>query len=504
MVAIPLKSGAYQAESLIANAQRCINMFPEVNPASTDPKFPTTHYPRPGLKQLSAPPQPGAARGAFTASNGDPFAVIGQQIYYIDANFVFNPIGNLQTALTTPVSGSDNGTNAVIVDGSPQGVSITLGAPYSAASVAQIADPNFLGADRVDFNDSFLVFNKPGTNEWYSSLSQQVAFNGLFVGIKTAWPGIILGVLCVGREVWIIGTRKSEIWYNAGGVPFPFNILPGVIIEHGCAAKYSLAKMDTNLYWLSQSPEGARMVMRGNTQHVAQRISTHAIEKEFLTYPRVDDCIGSTYQIEGHSFYELHFPTADVTWAFDAATEQWWQDASIDRNGRLHRARNTFPFYAYGKNLALDFATGALYQIDLLTLTDNGMPIPWLRSFPHLANENHYLQLPEIIADVETGTRAGTGEDVQFLSPWSAGFNQGFGPLTQVPVPVVNLRISRDGGYTFGNYRPKQRVSSGRYRSMMRWRGNGMARDWVLEFSSTAEMSGALNGGYVDPIAATA
>jgi hypothetical protein len=108
--------------------------------------------------------------------------------------------------------------------------------------------------------------------------------------------------------------------------------------------------------------------------------------------------------------------------------------------------------------------------------------------------------MASIVADVETGTRPGTGETGQLIGPWSAGFNSGFGPLTSVPAPTINLRISRNAGAIYGNNRPKQMISSGRYRSMMRWRGNGIARDWILEFSSTSAMSGALNGAYVDPI----
>jgi hypothetical protein len=262
--------------------------------------------------------------------------------------------------------------------------------------------------------------------------------------------------------------------------------------------------MDTYVYWLSQSPEGARMAMRLTSGNVAQRISNHGVESEWLSYARVDDAIGSVYQIKGHSFYCLHFPTADRTWVYDAATEQWWEDGWFDNNGVQHRARGAFTAYAYGKNLALDWATGALYQIDQQTLTDNGQPIPWVRSFPHYTDELKYVNMAAIVADVETGTGVGTGENGQFNSPWSAGFSSGFGPITQVAAPTVNLRISRDGGTRYGNNRPKMGVSSGRYRTMMRWRGNGTARDWVIEFSSTAEMAKALQGAYVEPIGATA
>jgi len=502
MVAIALRSGAYFSESYIASAQRSINLYSEKNPEDIDPKFPVTQYVRPGLKVLANPPQFVAGRCLYRSTTGFLFAVIGQQVFYIDQNWKFTQIGALLSNRTTPVYMADNGTMAFVVDGSVFGYTITLPTPTAPIPVmVQTADPNFLGADRVDFIDTFLIFNKPNTNQWYCTTSNSTTFNALFIGVKTAWPDPILCCIAIEREVWIFGPQKSEPWFNAGATPFPFQILPGIIIEQGCVAKYSPQKMDTNVYWLSQSPEGARMAMRGNAQNVAQRISNHGIESEWLKYPRVDDVIGSVYQINGHSFYSLHFPTQDITWTFDQATNQWFEDASIDSNGVLHRSHAAFTAYCYGLNLALDWANGTLYQIDKQTLTDNGVPIPWIRSFPHFTNELKRITLSSITADVDTGTRPGTSETNKFLSPWSSGFNSGFGPLTQVQAPTVTLRISKDGGANYGNNRPLQGMSSGRYRKLMRWRGIGFSRDFVIELSSTAEMSGALNGVYVDPVA---
>jgi len=496
MVALPLTSGAYSSESYIASAQRCVNLFPEKNPDNIKAPFPVTHYPRPGLKLLKNAPAPGLARCIYQTTKGDLYAVISQTVYYIDRDYNYTVVGNLLTSATTPVYIVDNGVSALVVDNSPQGYTINL----TTRVMTEITDANFYGSTRADFIDSFIILNKPGTNEWYSTLSDTVTFNALYVGIKTAWPDNILCVVAIEREVWLFGPQKSEVWFNAGATPFPFQIMPGVIIEQGCVAQYSPAKMDTNVYWLSESPEGARMVMRGNAQNVAQRISTHAIEKAMLGYAKVDDAIGSVYQILGHSFYKLHFPSADTTWGYDEATQQWHEDNSIDLHGDFHRAKNTFCAYAYGINLALDWTNGSLYQIDPFTYTDNGTAIPWIRSFPHFTNDLKYVNLSAITADVETGTRPGTGEVTQYTSPWSSGFSSGFGPLGQVAAPTVSLRISRNGGAKYGNNRLKAGNSSGRYRAMMRWRGNGLSRDWVLEFSSTAEMCGALNGAYVDPI----
>lgn len=503
MTAIPLLSGAYSSQSYIASAQQCINLYPEKNPEETRPVMPVTLYPRPGLPLLNPCPVPGPGRCLYGATDGSLYAVIGQNVFYIDPDWTFHPIGALATQLATPVSIVDNRISALIVDGSPQGYQITLKTPTD--QIVQIGDPNFLGSTRADYIDSFIILNIPGTNQWYATLSGQIVpFNALFVGVKTAWPDNILCTVAVEREVWLFGPKKSEVWYNAGTVPFPFQILPSVMIEQGCAAQYSPAKMDTNVYWLSQSPEGDRMVMKGTNQNVAERISTHAIEAEFRKYQRVDDAIGSVYQITGHSFYKLHFPTADKTWGYDQATKQWHEDNWIDNNGVLHRARNTFCAFAYGRNVGLDWANGNLYAIDPNFFTDNGQPIPWIRSFPHVDSELRQLSHSSFIADVETGTRPGTGETGQFMSPFSGGFSSGFGPITQVPAPTINLRCSRDGGVTFGNNRPKGRVSSGRYRSLERWRANGIARDMVFELSSTAEMCGALNGAYIDPVIGSA
>jgi hypothetical protein len=509
MTAIPLTAGAYSAQSLIANAQRCVNLYPEINPKNAEPNMPVTHYVVPGLGVLGAGPgAPAPGRCLYRSTrgtadpNGDLFAAVGQNIYFIDPDFKFNLLGSVQSAApSTPVSMADNGTDILIVDNSAQGYQIHI----ATKAFTQIGDPNFLGSTRADFLDSFILLNVPGTNQWYCTTSDTIIpFNALYIGIKTAWPDNVMCVVAIEREAWVFGPQKSEPWYNAGAVPFPFQLLPGVIIEQGCQAVYSPAKMDTFVYWLAAAPEGGYMAMKGGAQNQAVRISTHAIEAEWKKYPRVDDAIGSVYQIEGHSFYYLHFPAADKTWGFDAATEQWHEKNWIDNNGVLHRSRDTFTAFAYGKNLALDWANGTLYEVSADILTDAGQPIPWIRSFPHIVNELKYVSHPVFMADVETGTRPGTGEAPQFLSPWSSGFSSGFGPLSQITVPVVNFRMSVDAGYHFGKLRPKRNISSGRNRPAMRWRGLGIARDAVFELSSTAEMCGALNGAYIDPIPATA
>lgn len=494
MPRIPLTSGAYSSASLIANAQRCVNLFPQANPRETNPPVPVTHYQRPGETPLSTPPTPGRGRALYTATNGDLYAVRDQEVFYIDPNFVWHSVGFLLTATTTPVIFADNGSDAVLVDGDISGNNIDL----ATRVMTVIGDPNFLGATRVDFIDSFLVFNQPNTRNWYSTLANQAVFNALYVGVKTAWPDNIVTLVTVERAVWILGKYKSELWFNAGAVPFPFQIQPGLIIEHGCVAPYSAAKQDVNCYWLSQSPEGARMVMKG-TQNLAQRISTHAIEAEFLKYPRVDDAIGSTFQITGHAFYCLDFPTADKTWVFDQATDQWHEWTHIDVNGIPHRARVPFKAYAYGKNLGLDWNTAQLYQLDNTNSTDNGLPIQFLRSFPHIVSqESQRITLWKVIADIEVGNGTGTVQVPTLERPWSLGFSAGFGPSTLVEPPLISLRVSRDRGASYGNAIMVPMGAQGQYLTRPTWNRLGYMVDAVIELSWSTPMHTAMNGAFIE------
>lgn len=440
----------------------------------------------------------------FGSTQGQLFAVISQAVYYIDPNFVWHLLGSLLTPEGSPVVIADNGSNAIVVDGDKSGNNINLLATPLPTMTILDGDPNFQGGTGVDFLDSFLILDIPNTNQWYSTESQVITFNPLFVGQKTAWPDKLRRVIAIERQALLLGHKKSEVWYNAGSVPFPFQIVPGVIVEQGCVAAYSAAKMDTNAYWLSESPEGDRIAMRMDARNVAQRISTHALEFEWKSYARVDDAVGAAFQINGHSFYQIHFPTQDITWVYDEASRQWAQWAWIDSNGILHRSRDTFHAYAYGKTLALDWANGNLYEVTSNALTDNGNVIPWIRSFPHVVNEMKYVNQSCFVADVATGTLSGSTDAVTYSSPWSQGFSSGFGPSTMVPAPTVALRVSRDGGKTWGNNRLKTRAAAGYYRSLMRWRANGLARDCVFEVSSTAEMCSALQGAYIEPQLSTA
>lgn len=508
----PLVSGAYQARSVISSAQRCVNLYGEKN--EPDAPFPFTFYLTPGLKVLATivadnvltdqfgdplldefgdeltdgdadPLQP--SRCAYTASNGDFYEVLGQTVYYTPPNWIRIPLGQIATS-GTPVSMADNGLAILLVDGSSNGYAIDL----TTKRFAPVSGQNgaFYGGDRVDYVDTFFLLNRPGTAQWYISLSNvdfsnltgtvsptatAAAFDPLDIVSKTGHPDPIQALIVMHREVWLIGTQTTEVWYDAGASDFAFAELPGVFIEHGAVAKYSIAKQDLSVFWLSQDLQGQAIVLMGN-QYAAKRISTHAIEQQIQQYSDVTDAIGFTYQQLGHTFYVLTFPSGDATWVYDVAEGLWHERTWTDEDGKEHRWRGNNCANAYGVNVAGDWETGALYQLDLNTFTDNGDPIVRRRGFPIMRQDNSRVEYTRLVLDMAVGDVPDT-------------------LVTQEP--QVSLRYSDDGGKGWSNPRLGGIGAAGEYNRSVVFPRLGMGRRRVFEMFWDCPNFTALNGGDV-------
>lgn len=496
MPRVQLTGGAYTAPSLIANAQESVNLFPERNPADYQPVVPVTHYVKPGLRLLAQPATPGLARGLYRATNGDLYAVVGTKVYYVTPGWAFTEIGTILPGRTF-TSMADNAFDIVLVDGSPAGYSIDM----ASREFNQINDPNFFGADRARYLDTFLIFNRPKTNQFYWSDSNAITFNGLSVAAKTSYADPIQNIAVVHREIWLLGFLKSENWYDSGAADSVFQETPGAYVEHGCIAKYSVAETDIAVLWLGMDLDGQAVVFMG-ANYQAKRISTHAIEAEWQTYQNLSDAVAYTYQQAGHTFYVINFVSADKTWVYDLSTSLWHRRASSDQDGNLHRDRSILHAFAYGTNVTMDWQNGNLYALDPAVFTDNGMPIVCIRSFPTMMDDDgNKMQITRIQADIECGTMPNTPIDPFTGRPWSDEFDNNFGPYNESSPPYIFLRCSLDGGHSWGN-RMKQRMgASGQYKTFPQWcRPCALTRRLVIELSWSQPMKTALNGGFIESI----
>jgi hypothetical protein len=470
VVPVPLLSGAYAARSLVASAQRCVNLYLEKNPEGSEK--PTTAYPTPGLRLLNEAGVAQQWRCLYLGSNGVIYGVIGNSVVYLAGDFEDYSIGTIATS-TGPCYIRDNTIYAMLVDGSGTAYKWDL----ATNTFATVVDPNFLGADKIDYLDGYFLFNQPGTRNFYSTLANSETFDALYFGTKVGWMDDLVTIAVVETNIWLLGSQRSEIWYNAGTEGFPFARIPGAYVSHGCAAKYSVAQHGDQLFWLSQDESGPRRVLMGKN-YDAIPVSTHAIEKEIASYTVVSDAIGMCYQQEGHIFYVLVFPTADKTWCFDLQTGQWHERCWLDENGVEHRIRPNCLVHAYEQIVVGDWSNGTLYSWDLDTYTDAGDPILRLRSFFHLVDKGRRVIHWGFQADMECG---------------SAEENWSGDPAE------VRLRWSDDRGRSYGNSLQQSFGGAGQYLVRPTWNRLGQAMDRVFELSWSANAKTAVLGAWIWP-----
>lgn len=312
----PILGSTYVARSVNAADARMVNLFPEIVPeAGKEPAFLNR---APGLRLIQTVGA-GPVRGMWQFG-GYGYIVSENVLYRMDKNYDVTVLGYVTG--TGPVSMSDNGTQ-LFVACNPDGFI------YNALTnqFAQITDVDFPGAVTVGFIDGYFVFNQPNSQKlWVTSLYDGASIDPLDFASAEGSPDDLVSIIVDHREIWVFGTNSVEVWYDAGLSDFPLARIQGAFNEIGCAAPYSVAKLDNTIFWLGADARGVGIVYKARG-YTGERVSTHAVEWHIQQYTNIQDAIGYTYQQDGHYFYVLIFPTANTTWVYDASTESWHERA---------------------------------------------------------------------------------------------------------------------------------------------------------------------------------
>jgi len=496
---------SYEAPSIYQDAQECINFYPEIDPLKQPgDRGVVSLYPTPGLTQLfkfnNAP-----VRGMHTMSGGKYLVVvIGSFVYSIDTNNNSSFIGSLSSS-TGYVSITDNvmtsyGLTAYITDGTNRyywQVSPNVFAQLSNS------DGPWVGSTVCDVVDNYIVYNQPGTQNWaVSDLGSPFSLNGYY-GTKDGAPDSLVSLIVDHRQVFLLGETTTEVWVDVGNVitgitSFPFQRVPGTSLQHGIAAPFSIARFSEQFLFVSKDARG-QAIIGGIIGYQFQRVSTHAVEAT-LAGQYIADAIAYSYQIEGHEFYVVSFPTIDITWVYDLASKMWHKWLSVDAQGIYHRHRSNCAAFFNGVNLVGDYQNGTIYAIDQNNYTENGNTIRRLRRAPHLVADLQRMYFDELQIQFQPGAGInGYTFTNKHLSPTSIVIapSQTFNiaPTQIVTIwyyfningetvgadPQAMLRWSNDGGSTWSNEHWVSIGKIGKYKNRAIWRRLGWSRDRVFE-----------------------
>lgn len=463
----PILGSSYVARSVNAADNRMVNLYPEAIPEGGKESGFLTRAP--GLRLLGTAGQ-GPCRGMWQFGNYG-YVVSGEKLYQINSFWDATELGTVSG--NGPVSMADNGTQLFIAC-NPDGFI------YNATSntFQKITDPDFPGAVTVGYIDGYFVFNAPNSQQFYvTAIFDGTDIDALDFASAEGSPDGLVALIVDHREVWLFGTNSVEVWYDAGTTDFPLARIQGAFNEIGCAAAYSVAKLDNALFWLGADARGRGIVYRANG-YTGQRVSTHAVEWQIQQYGSLSDAVGYTYQQDGHAFYVLNFPSANTTWIYDVATNGWHERAGFV-NGQFTRHWGNCQMAFNSEIVIGDYANGNFYAFDMDVYSDNGSVQRWLRSWRAIPTgqnnlkrtAQHSLQL-----DCQTGVGVVTGQGSD---------------------PQVMLRWSDDGGHTWSSEHWRSMGKIGEYGYRTIWRRLGMTlklRDRVYEVSGTDPVKIAVMG----------
>lgn len=473
--------GSYRSQSPISDQEALKNCYVEVmeQPGATSR---ASLYPTPGVEAFAEALATGW-RALFSDDNsGRVFGVVGTSFVEILAGGTITVRGAVAVD-ANPATISTNG------DGGGQ-LLITSGGNaycYDLATntlTTELTGTATMGAVLYGFG---LVFDVATGTVYLSDLFDLTTWDPtqFFQRSINSDPWQAMFVTPYGYIV-LPGTQTGETWYNAGTFPIPFAPDPSGQFARGIAAPFSMAQLGDTVCWLSRGIEGDFQVVR-QTGFTPQRISTHPIELLLAGYNEdvgVSDAIGQVYGEHGHLFYLLTLPNADNTLCFDAITvgkaNPWHERGTwIAEDNAYTYWRPVYHAFAFGRHLMGDLDSAVLYEMRHdLPLDVDGRPIRRQRRSPAILDQHQRLIIDELEILMQTGVGTGSGQ----------GEN-----------PVVMLRVSKDGGYTWGNERTALLGAMGQYWTRVRFLHLGQARSFVFEITITDPVATRITDAFLWP-----
>ena len=459
----------------MADAEDCINLFPEriEVPGGTARM---ALLPTPGVEALHDTTRATGRAHIFT--QGREFVVNETLFFEVseDAGLDVTFIGfvAMDSNPATISSNGDGGGQLFITSGG-NGYLYTL----ASGAFAQIAALNGK-ATMGDQLDGYFLALDAATGTMYSSelLDGATWTTGVMFAQRNQAPDPWESMKVKGRYIYLWGAETGEVWYDAGASPFPFQPHPSGVMLYGISAPFSAVICDDSLVWLGGSRQGRGFVLRA-TGFTPEVVSTYPVQYAISGYETISDAYGDSYNDAGHTFYVLGFATESVTWCFDLQMGMWHKRGTWnpDNNGftvwrpRCHA-------FAFGEHRWLDGVSGHVYRMSSTLGTDAGSyPIRRVRRAPTLQQENERVPFTALELDVEPGLGLVTGQ----------GTN-----------PIVMMRISRDGGKTWGPERMRSSGKIGEYGKRLRWERLGSARRMVVEVSMSDPVPFRITNAYLE------
>jgi len=403
-----------------------------------------------------------ANRGALVM-NGSLYFVNGDRLFRRNTDTSVVNLGEI--SLRGRVSMATNGRQLMIVVPGTKGYIFT----ESPDTLTEITTPGFTAngnATGVVFIDSYFLCTTDENKFILSDPNDGLVWSALDFGSAESSPDDIVYPLVWRNQLFIGGERTIEAFTNTGIGDNPFQ-RSGLFIQQGVLARFSMVVADSTYLWVGADNDAAPRVFafQGNE---GVPISTPAVDDllQSLSDTELSEVYAWSYGQFGHYFVGFVLPQTCLV--YDTTTGLW-----AERCSRVNNGDGTFSSLPYrastmssigGNVYATDILDGRVGRLDPDVYTEYGERVE--RVFATQPFQNNMQ--PFFVPKLELTAESGVGNAAE-------------------PDPKIRLKISRDGGKTWGNERERAMGKVGEYTRRAIWRRNGRTTRFdVYRFSMAA------------------
>jgi len=191
---------------------------------------------------------------------------------------------------------------------------------WNGATLAQVTDVDLGVCLDIQWADGYWI-STDGTSLVVTELNDPFAVNPLKYGSSEADPDPVKALLKLRNEIYAVNRYTTEVFDNIGGSGFPFQRIPGALVEVGAVGTHMACLYGGAVVVVGSarnSPPGVHLVGGGE----ALPISTAEIDQllESYTEAELSACLLETRTFRKRQQLYLHLP--DRTMVYDLAVSK--------------------------------------------------------------------------------------------------------------------------------------------------------------------------------------
>lgn len=431
MPSVPFATSSYERARGDLPSLPVVNMFIEESPTE---KSGFVLQSRPGLEDRGQNMGTTAVRGLFRRD-----LVLGTSLFAVSDNVLLRDGG---------FAGFIDGDGPVSMAGYGNFLFVAAGGKlwgYNGSAVTAIAFPDNAQVSRILIAGSRLVAIRKDTGQFYWTQPLGTTIDALDFATAENQPDRLLDMLFINGILLLFGSETVEYWPLGSDADLPFQVLQGQVIQKGIRATGCAVQIGSTFAWVTNE----NRVCLANEETV---ISNNGLQERIEKSASVSLW---TFVLGGNEYIALRLD--DETQIYNVQSKRW-------QEMRSHGYDNWVP---------------QCYADDVFGSAYDGRTMRW---------SDDWLDLGGVL---ERRIRAGMVIDSggTTISNVIARTNVGQTPYLSgdYEEPTIEMRMSRDNGHNWLDWRERGLGKRGQFRKEVVWRSCGMASrpSLLMEFRCT-------------------